>query len=306
MLVTALSTVNSGSIVVTRDYGQGDSTPGYSIRADTIDDGDYLTIIGNAFEQGHPLPVRKSTVEIERFNFCQDQRTPFGISEVAAAAAVHGEADWPFQMRKAGITQARKVEYQNIWGVPVQGDKGIFASGTGNTAPQAAAGLDYYIRRYADSVRKITQTDITQSEFLDFIEAGFEFGSAEKIMYCPPVLRSALDFWGISKLQTFSEKTLFGMNVARWVSSHGTIIFVNHKMLRDPGTADGANAYLLDMKNIKWITYSNIGSTRLRTLEPYKATGATVKQAEFQTISCIEIKLPETHAYLEGLQTYSA
>ena len=307
VLVTAISTsLNEGSIIGTRDYGQGDSTPGYTARADTIADGDYLTIIGNAFEQGHVLPVRKSTVEVERYNFCQDLRTPFGISEVAAAAAVHGEADWPFQMRKKGIEHSRKLEYMNIWGVPVQGDKGLYASATGNTKPQAAAGIDYWIRTHASSSRKVTQADITQAEFLSFLEAAFEFGSAEKIMYCPPVLRSALDFWGISKLQTFSEKTLFGMNVARWVSSHGTIIFVSHKMLKDPGTADGANAYLLDMKNIRWITYSNIGSTRLRTLDPYKATGATTKQAEFQTISCIEMKLPETHAYLTGLKTYSA
>lgn len=299
MLVTSVGTNYIG---VVRDYG---SSEGWTARAAQIDDNDYLTKIGNAWEQGATLPTARSTVEVERYNYCQDQRTPFAMSEVAAAAAVHGEKDWPFQMRKAGIEHQRKLEYQNIWGMPYVGDKGIYASATGNTAPQTAGGIWYYMNRYADSARKVSQAEITMAEFLSFIEAGFKYGSREKVMYCAPILRSALDFWGISKLNTFSEQSLFGIDVAKWVSSHGTIFFVTHKMLEEPGS-DGAFNFLLDMQNIKWVTYSDIGSTRLRNLDPYAATGETSKKAEYETISCIEFKLPDTHAVLYGVTSYAA
>jgi len=122
-------------------------------------------------------------------------------------------------------------------------------------------------------------------------------------MFCAPLFRSALDYWGISKLNTFSSDTKFGIAIAKWVSSHGTIVFVTHKMLTD--STDGNVAILLDMNDIKWITYSNIGSTRMRTLEPYKADGSTVKKAEFQTISCIELKTPKKHGLIYSTLSYS-
>jgi hypothetical protein len=301
MLVTSVST---NTITVTRDYGQASES--YTALADTVSDGDYLRIIGNAFMQGHNLPTERSTKEVERYNYCQEQRTPIGISWVAAAAAVHGAPDWPHQLRKAGISHQRKIEYQNIWGKPYQGSKALSASGTTNDHPVTGAGIWHYMSEYADAVRKKNEATITQNEFLEFIEAGFEYGSSQKVMFCAPILRTALDFWGISKLNTFSEKTLYGMNVAKWVSSHGTILFVTHKMLKPASSSYGAYNFLLDMNNIKWITYSNIGSTQLRRLDPYKATGRTVDQAEYMTNSCIEFKLPDTHAVLYGVTDYAA
>ncbi|MEA1999264.1 MAG: DUF5309 family protein [Euryarchaeota archaeon] len=300
MLVTALD--GETGIVVTRDYGQG-GTPGYTARADTIAADDYLTIIGNAFEQGHDLPTMKSTIETEKYNFCQDLRTPFGISEIAAAAAVRGEADWPYQMRKNGIEHARQNEYKNFWGVPQVGDKTLYS--TSNTAPATAGGAYYYINANSGSDRNISQAELTQTEFRDGLEAMFEYGSRQKMAFCAPIFRSALDYWGISKLNTFSEKTVFGMNVAKWVSSHGTIIFVTHKMLKDPGS-DGAFMFVFDMKHIKNITYSNIGSTRLRMLKPYESDGSTIKKAEYQTIGCIEFKNAKCHGLYKGVTSYAA
>ena len=52
------------------------------------------------------------------------------------------------------------------------------------------------------------------------------------------------------------------------------------------------------MEEVKWIQYSNIGSTRLRTLEPYKATGATLMEEEYQSITCIKFGMAAKHARL--------
>ena len=306
VLVTA--STSTGALTIVRDYGA--TSGAYTALAATVADGGGLQIIGNAFESGHALPVEKSTKEVQLDNYCQDQRTPFGITEVAAAAAVRGEDDWPFQMRKSAITHQRKIELQNLWGHPMPGDKGLSSSGTGNSDPATGGGLWHYLTggtgfTGTGSDRLVSQAEITQAEFESFIEASFEFGSAQKVMFCAPKLRSALDSWGISKLQTFSEKNVFGMNVAKWVSAHGTIIFVTHKMLKAVGS-EGAYNFLVDMNDLSWITYSNIGSTRLRQLDPYKATGKTIKQAEWQTISCLELRVPKKHSCLYGVTSYAA
>lgn len=299
MLVTAIST---NDLTVTRDYGQG-GTPGYTARADSTSDNAWLTIIGNAFEQGHPLPSIKNFQEVERTNIVQDLRTPFGVTEIVAATAQYGENDWPYQMRKKGIEHLRNLERQNVQGVAVTSDLSLYA--TTNTAPGAAAGIDFYIREYGDSARQISQTEITQTEFLDAIEAMFAFGGQNKLLLASPTLRTAFDFWGISKLNTFVAGTVFGMKINRWESSWGTIAIVTEEILRDPGS-DGETSYFVDLDNVKFVTLQGIGGTRLRMLRPYEADGSTIKQAEWNTIGCLEVRSASTHGYLTGVTSYAA
>jgi hypothetical protein len=291
-LVTAIS---SNTLTVDRDYGQAE---GWTAQAGAIADGDYLTILTNAFEQGHPLPAMRSTLEVEYKNYCQDVRTPLGISEVAEAAAHRGEQDWPFQRRKAGITHQRKLEYMNIWGMPYVGDRAYYVSGTGNTAPSAAGGINYFINRYTGADRKKDEDDLTQDEFQDWLEYLFEYGSETRFGFCAARLRTAFDRWGISKLNTFSTDTVMGMAVAKWLSSHGTVVLKTHKMLKRRQSTDYFYSFFLDFDEFTWVTYANIGSTRLRVLKPYEATGETGKKEEYQTIGCVRYGMAEKHGRL--------
>lgn len=301
-LVTAVSTGND-QLTIIRDYGA--TSGAYTALAQSFDDDDVIKLIGNAFEQGHILPTQKSTTEVQLDNWLQTQRTPFGVSEVAAGAAVRGEADWPFQMRKANKTHLRKIEWQNIFGHPMPGDRGLSSSGTGNDNPATGGGILHYLTGGTGFVgtgsdRLLLNAEITKAEFLTWIQHCFRYGSANRVLLCAPLFRTAFDSWGLADLRTVSEKTVFGLKVLTWVSSHGTITIVTHKMLEDQGGGDGAYAFMLDMEDIKWVTYAVGGSTRLRMLEPYKATGATIRQAEFYTISCIEIRVTKKHGCMYG------
>lgn len=295
MLVTAVDATNS-KLTVTRDYG---SAEGWTELDGSMADGSYLTIIGNAFQPGHTLPTIRSTKEVEYKNYTQDMRTPIGISEVAEDSRLHGEDDWPYQERKAGISHMRKEEYINWWGKPYVGDKKNFSShGPTTSLPATAGGINHYIAAYAPSNQKLDESELTQDEFQDFMEYVFEYGSGLKYCYCAPRLRTALDKWGISKLNTFSSDSVFGMAVSRWVSSHGEVVFITHKMFKNPEATDYLYNFFLDMEKLKRITKGSIGSTRLRELDPYKATGATLMEKEFQSIQCTKIGLPPAHARL--------
>lgn len=291
MLVTA---VNSDVLTVTRDLGQ--STEGWTAKAGNMADNDFVTVIGNAFEQGHPLPVIRSTKEVENFNYCQDVRTPMGISEVSAASAHRGEQDDILQLRKIGLSHMRKLEYLTFWGKPFRGDKTYFE--TSNTAPTTMGGINHYIDETGLANQKLDETEITSDEFQDYMEQVFEYGSAEKMCYCTPRLRTALDKWGITKLNTFESTRMLGMKVDVWQSSHGTVIFKTHKQLKNPETTDWLYNFFIDAARLRWVTFSNIGSTQLRKLDPYKATGETGEKQEMQTIGCIMFGLVPTHARL--------
>lgn len=299
VLVTSIST---NDITVTRDYGEA-GTPGYVARAAVIADNAWLTIMSNAFEQGHPLPAIKNFQEVERTNIVQDLRTPFGVTEIVAATDQYGENDWPYQMRKKGVEHLRNLERQNVQGVAVTSDLSLFV--TNNTAPGSAAGIDFYIREFGDAARQITQTQLTQTEFLDALQAMFAFGGQNKLLLASPTLRTAFDFWGISKLNTFVAGTVFGMKINRWESSWGTVSIVTEEILRDPGT-DGETSYFIDLDNVKIVTLQGIGQTRLRLIDPYKSDGSTIKQAEWNTISCLEVRSAGTHGYITGVTSYAA
>lgn len=293
MLVTA---VTGDILTVTRDYGQAGE--GWTALAGSPANNDYVSIVGNAFEQGHPLPSIRSTTEVLYTNYCQDLRTPLGMSEVAAAQRVRGENDLTFQQRKAGIVHQYKMEYQHIWGKPYAGDKGYYVSTTSNTAPTTAGGMNHYMGEYAPANQKQDQEELTEYEFQEMMESVFEYGSSTKYCYCPPNLRSALDAWGISKMNTFVGDSIYGMPVSRWTSSHGEVVFVNHKLLKRRQSTDYFYAFFVDQDELSVVFHQKIGSTRLRRMDPYKATGETGIKREFQTISCMHFGMPAKHLRL--------
>ena len=302
--VMLVLSVSVNTLTVDRDYGEQDTTPGYTARADTLPDNGYLTIIGNTFEQGHTIAPIKNTVEVERYQHLQQQRTSFGISETVAASELYGEQEWPYEMRKKRTEHHRKLEYQHIWGLPVQGDKGLY-DGTNNTNPNAAFGVDFFIGEYASADKKTTQADITQSEFLDHLESTFEH-SHKLVCLCPRLLGTALDFWGISKLNTFVGGEKFGMKIRHWDSNDGEVIFVTERLVKDPAGTDGVSALFLNMGSVALTYYSNIGATKMR--EPIRyvnSDGATLMKAEWDTISGIEMRKPDEHSRIDGMISYS-
>lgn len=308
MLVTAIN--GTTGVTVVRDYGA--TSGAYTALAGSILDGEVMIRLSNAWEQGAPLGTMLSTAEVQMDNWCQDIRTPFGMSEVAYAAAVHGEADWPYQMRKAAIEHQRKIEWAAKFGHPSPGDRGIYVSSTGNTAPATMGGLWHFLTggtgfSGTGSDRRVSQSEITKAEFLTWVQHCFRYGSSNRVLFAPPLLRTALDAWGIADLQLRPGDSAYGVAVKRWISSHGVVTIVTDKMLEQPpGGSAGATAFMLDMEDISMVFYNKLGTTRLRELDVYKADGTTAKKAEYQTIVTLEVKQPKKHGVLYGMTSFAA
>ena len=303
-LVTARST---NELTIVRDYGA--TSGAYTALADTFQDEDYVTFIGNAFEQGHTTPTSKSTKITSIDNWCQEQRTSFEITEIAEAAALRTGNDWTWQAVKGRTSHSRKLERQHLFGHPMPGDETVF-DGTNNTEPSAAGGLMHYLTGGTGfdgcgSDRMVSQTDLTEAEFDTWLEAVFEHGSRDKMLFCAPMFRTGFDKWGKSKMNTFVSAKVYGLGISRWECAHGNLAIVTHRMLKDPGGDDGNYAFAVDMNDISVLYYSHLGSTRRRDLKPYESDGSTKKKAEFQTISCLRVKNPKKHGVLYSVKTIS-
>lgn len=303
-----LITAKSGDVISgVRDYGYalaGATLYGTSKNA-AINDNYYLMVLGNAFEPGHTLPTGRHTLDVEKMNYCQDFRTPVEITEVAAATQLRAEQDQAYQERKSAKEHMQGIERANWFGKPSPGDLGNYSSTTGNTAPATCGGIEHYLELGCDSDHLVDQDDLTFFEFMDWLEVLFDKGSKEKVVYCPPKLRWGLEKWGILKQNTFETTTKLGMKVGAWQASCGDVIFVTHDLLKAVSSSHYNKAFGLDMEQLQWVTFSNIGSTRLRPAGSHDTNGKTLTSEEYETIQCIIVKLPNNHARLR-FKTISA
>lgn len=210
-----------------------------------------------------------------------------------------GEQDLPYQTRKKGIEHAREIEHSFFWGLPSYANVGA------NGKPKRTmGGLWWFLKQNAPAANLASQAEITSAEFLAWLRAGFRYGSQKKVLFACPLVLSAIESWGYAKLNTFTTDSQFGINITKWVSPHGQIAIINHKMLEgpNPGTAGGW-AFLLDMENIKYVHLRN-RDTKLVT--GIQDNDADEYAAQYLTECSMQVKLPETHGVLYNVTSFAA
>lgn len=296
-IMYANSVSSDGYVQFSRNYpGVASTETGYQT---VLAAGDYLIRLGNANEEGAAAPTAMMTVESQVDNYTQIVRTPFELTETELNSLMEGEQDLPYETRKKAIEHQRKLEYLAFWGIP-----SYSGTGTNGKAMRTTGGIWWYLKENAPSGNIVSQAEITESEFLDFIRNGFRYGARNKVLFACPLVLSAIEKWGLAKLQTTSSDKTYGINVTHWTSPHGEISIVNHKMLEgpSPGTAGGW-AFLLDMNEIRGVALRN-RDTKLRTniQEPSEDR----YEAEYITEFGIEIKNPAKHAVLYSVTSFAA
>lgn len=301
MLVTAMSSVTS-LLTITRNYpGVASGHTGYNA---AFVASDWVRIVGNVNEEGATSPTAKSTKETQLDNYTQILRTPFDLTETELNSLMEGEQDLPYQVRKKGIEHARQKEQIAIWGLPSTSN-----TGSSSKPVRTAGGLWHFLKENCPSSQIVQQAELTEAEFLDFIRYGFRYGSRNKVLFAAPIILSAIEKWGLAKLNTYSSDKTYGINVTKWTSPHGEIALVNHKMLEGPDPAAAASiggggwAFLLDMSKIKYVPLKG-RDTKLLT--DRQANDADKKLAEYLTEFTIEVRQPSCHAVLYGVTSFAA
>lgn len=291
-----VTSVGTNYIGVVRNYpGVGASVTGYNT---ALVDNDWLIRMGNANEEGATAPTARSTKETQVDNYTQIFRDPFELTETELNSLMHADQDLPYQIRKRGIEHMRAIEYATWFGIPSA------ATGSGGKPARTMGGIWYYMKENASAARVVSNATPSKAEFLAWIRDGFRYGSRNKVLFACPILMSAFEAWGIADLQTRPSDGTYGINITRWVSPHGNIAIVNHKMLEgpNPGTVGGW-AFLLDMEKIRYVALRN-RDTKLLTGR--QANDQDSYEAEYLTECSLEFKNPECHSVLYGITGWDA
>lgn len=295
MLVTS---VGSTFIGVVRDFGQ--AAENWTALAGTLDDNDYLTILGSSYEPGHPWPTIQNSLKVEYVNYIQDHRTTFGLTERTNLAKMkYDEKLWSYEQRKKAIEHDMGIERQIIDGKPYQSDKGQYVAATGNTAPSQAGGFVHFFSTYCSSDHLVTETDLTEFEFIDWLTIMEAQGSDSKLLVVPRQLGAAFTKWQMAREFVNVGNDTMGLGIRKWVSpGMKEFYIVAHDYLKANvvGTS-AARCLCIDLANVQYVNMVG-GTTTIREGKPYEATGATLMEGEFQTLFSLRVEKFDTHGML--------
>lgn len=250
LIVTGVST---NTLTVGRAWG---TTSAAEIANDAV-----LLIIGNANEEGATKRVMKTEAEVEKTNYLQIFRTPFGVTETDENSEMYGGKDLA-HVRMAQLIEHQKDIERAFWfGEPKE-------DVTGTHPKRATGGVDYFISTNASDMGGT----MTESEFEAWLRTGFRYGSKTKFVFASPIWISAISFWARGKLQMLPKDKTYGIAVTQFISPHGTVNLVNCQLFGET-TAYAGVAYLVDLDGVKYRYLAN-RDTKLKThIEDNSADG---------------------------------
>jgi hypothetical protein len=275
MLVTAVDTENN-QITVIRGYG---TTP-----AATIPAGALLVILGNAIREGAKAPEMKTTKVVAKYNYTQIFRTPFGVTGTLANSELYGGPDLPTQRKKKGIEHAVDIERAFLFGEPKE-------DLTGEQPRRTTGGVLYFVRSNVYNVNG----SLTLSKLEEFCKMLFQYGSDVKFLFCSPTVLSAISLLAGDKLRLLPREQTFGLNITRYISPHGELNIIKHRLLEKAydGWAIG-----LDLKNL-WYRPLQGRDTILKT--NIQDNDEDAEKDEYITECGLMLTLGQTHAIMKGV-----
>ena len=280
LLVTALA--GTDSLTVLRGWG--------STSATTISDGEYLAIVGNANEEFASKRVPKVMDQVEKTNYTQIFRTPFGISGTADNSEMYGGGDLAHQRMTQMIEHEKEIERSFWFGEPKE-----YTSGT--HPRRATGGVDYWITTNATDA---TGT-LTESEFEDFLRTGFRYGSKTKWLFAAPLIIQAINSWAKDNIRILPKEKTFGINLAQWVTPFGTVNLVLNNLFTETPTFAGY-AYLIDPEQLTYRFMQN-RDTRLKT--NIQANDADGEEDEYITEAGLQFMQEKKAAQLYNVTSYT-
>ena len=242
--------VNTGDILVnplTHEHmlctGKADATHFTAVRgygdtaATTIADNETLMIIGNAFVEGGTSPTALSRDVDTTYNYLEIFKRSLDVSNTAKNTKYYSGDLLQREIREKGMEFAKDMELSALFG------ERKAASGAN---PRTSLGL---LKSISTNVYNAAGT-LTEDNFeKNFLEGLFRYGDSTKLFLAAPRVCSAMDFWGRSKLSLNVDDNLsakLGCRVVTYVSTHGELKVVRHKLLERGWSGYGI---AVDLKN---------------------------------------------------------
>lgn len=281
----SVSAVSANTIYVTRALG--------GVTALSAASGIDLVKIGNAAAEGATLGTLVQTKKVANYNYAQIQRDPFGFTNTLVASKLYGGPEPANEAKKKLIEHKRQLENTMFWGVRDL-----------NTSGGAPIGYCGGLYQYVTSNVTSGVGTLTESVFETFLRKAFRYGSQNKVMFCSPLVASALSSFPQSKLAPPAPGIdTYGVSLSTYQSASGAKVQIMVKRdwydFQSTSNQYGGIGVVVDMEDV------TMRPLRDTVLKPDRQANDedSVKQ-EYLTEWSLEIGLEKKHAIISGITGY--
>jgi len=275
--VTAINNSTS-TLTVTRGFGG---------TAAAITAGTYLLNIRGGQPEGDLSVDARATVKLERTNYTEIFKTTVEVSRTITEVDHYFGSVRDYERRKAGEAHALSIERALLFGAKKEDLSG--------TRPiRSAGGLDEFIT----TNRFACNGTLSESDLHDFTTTCFRYsvnpGRNRKLLVCSREISSAISSFGLQKLKINDKaSTVYGMDVTSYVTPHGTLDIVHHRLLENGYKGMG---FLIDPDGI---FYRPLHNTQLRT--NIQAPDLDGFKDEYLTEASHQFVMEQAHGVITGV-----
>jgi hypothetical protein len=249
--------------------------------------------VGNAAAEGATLGTLIQTKKVANYNYAQIQRDPWGFTNTLVASKLYGGPEPANEAKKKLIEHKRQMENTLFWGT-----RDLVTTGS---APIGYVGGIY---QYVTSNLTSSVGDLTETIFETFLRKAFRYGSQNKVMFCSPVVASALSSFPQGKLAPPSPSIdTYGVSLSKYQSASGAVVNIMVKRdwydFQSAGNQYGGIGVVVDMDDV------TMRPLRDTVLKPDRQANDedSIKQ-EYLTEWSLEIGLEKKHAIISGITGY--
>jgi hypothetical protein len=215
-------------------------------------DGDGLTVIGSAFAEGVDVPAPDEWQEVQKENYVQIFRRSFGGSETREATATYFGKGFRDRLARDKTKEfAMDVERATLFG----GRSEVRANGAATPAAgtgvlRTSGGFTFWGTSNVLDLAGGALTEPGLEALLEQVFAHTASGDTRTLFASAPLI-TVLDQIAVDKIRTVSDPDLnYGIAVREYVTSHGRLLIVKHRLIGDIGTALGRGGIIVDTKKL--------------------------------------------------------
>lgn len=270
MRVTANNT-STNTVTVARSWG--------GTAAAALLDNDYVHVLGTAPVEGDEAQVGQAVIEEWKYNFVQEFRDSYGLTDIAKNTTVHGGIKTLPKLRAERMRDHKKKMEMAMFlgerGEDVSGDEPIRTMG----------GLHEWITTNVYDFG----TAFTFEEAVTAAEGDFEYGSDRKLCMGGKTAMSAISLIAQDKIRHGDIAKTHGVKMDLLATQHGDYVLIRHRLFR--GSELPKRCYIIDPNSVAWVPMAG-GDTRVDRNQ--QANSAKAEKEEIYTAATMRRKLEDT------------
>lgn len=211
------------------------------------------------------------------------------------ASELYGGADLNVTRKLQGIEHMKDLERAFLFGERAE----YTTSSTTHAATTHPIRTTGGILSFVSTNVKDVGTEVTETEFEDWLEDLFRYGSSSRILVCSAKWISIINGWARGKLQTVPRDQTYGINLKEYLSGHGTLYIHKHKLME--GTTYGGYCIGIDVEDVGYRFLSANGESRDTKLRIDIGTpGDDQRTDEYLTECGLHLVNEKKHGYAYG------